>query len=520
MSYIILFLAIAAVIFLFLVINKKNKIIGENSLKYKEIELKLQETIENNTQLTDELNKIQSENKRLTNFLSEEKINNSVLSEKVQNYKNLTDKLEEENQKFKSDVKLLNERILDLEKKLSNALEKADNLQKFIEKLENENNNLKLENKKNSQKILEMEKELSEIRTTQQQEKKNAEEKIALLQKAREELSEAFENLSNKILDQRLEKLEKANVNSIKNVINPLQTQIGDFKQKLEFLGNQQIKEQGKLLNELANLKNLNQKLSEEAANLSKALKGDKKMQGNWGEMRLKKIFEDSGLQEGIEYELQKSMQDDKGRKLIPDAIVHLPNNRDIIIDSKVSLVSYEKYFTTEDENIRERALKEFIFSIKNHIKELGAKEYDKLPQINSLDYVLMFIPIEAAYLTAIQKSRDIFDYAIKNSIMLVSPSTLLLALKTVNNLWQIEHQNRNIKEIVKRGEILYDKFVNFVKKLQEIGSHLDKAKNSYDNTYKLLASGKGNLISQAEKLKKLGISSNKSLPATLDFED
>ncbi len=502
--------------------------------KNSQLEVKQKEIINQNLKLTEE-NKVFSEKisilqKELSESLtelSETKKNNIQIKEF---YEKTIKNLETEKQNLLQENKEISQRILKTEKDLSEAQTEISEIKKSgiqikeyynktIENLETEKQIIAKENRELSEKIIRLEKELSELQTSIFEEKKNTKEKLELLQKARDELSEAFENLSNKILDQRLDKLEKTNFAGLKTVLEPLKIQIKDFKDRLENIGSQQIKEQGKLLNELQNLKDLNKRLSEEASNLTKALKGDKKLQGNWGEMRLKRIFENSGLQEGIEYELQKSISDNEGKRFIPDAVVHLPNQRDIIIDSKVSLVSYEKYFTTDNEIAKEKFLKEFLSAIKNHIKQLSEKSYEKLTGINSLDYVLMFIPIEAAYLTAIQKSMDIFDYAVKNGIMLVSPSTLLLALKTVNNLWKIEHQNRNIKEIVKRGEKMYNKFVSFIDELKVVGKHLDMAKRSYDNSYKLLTTGKGNLVSQAEKLISLGINPNKTLK-NIDYSE
>ena len=472
------------------------------------------------------------ENKTLLQKIKENEVEISkletTLTEKKQNYAELMqrfDKLSAEyNEIVEKDIKLGN-LITELKKSEENLRTNNANLKEIIEKLELQREKIVEQNGELVEKNKKLAVIKSKLETTITEEKRLTDEKLSLLNNAKEKFSEAFENLSNKILETRTKKLEEENANGLKNILAPLNIQLKEFKEKVEKIHNTDTMERGKLFNELENLKNLNKALSEEATNLTKALKGEKKIQGNWGEIRLKRIFEESGLQEGIEYDLQYSITDETGKRYIPDAIVHLPDNRDVIVDSKVSLVSYEKYYSTDDDNMRVKYLKEFLGAIKNHIKELSEKSYENLPEINTLDYVLMFIPIEAAYIITVENERDIFNIAMNKNIMITSPSTLLITLRTIHNIWQIEQQNRNAKEIAARGARLYEKFVTFVDVLGQLGKHLDNAEKSYENSMKLLQNGRGNLISQSQKLIKLGVNPKKKLDETyiadeLDFDN
>jgi DNA recombination protein RmuC len=257
----------------------------------------------------------------------------------------------------------------------------------------------------------------------------------------------------------------------------------------------------------------LNQKIGEDAANLTKALKGDTRTQGTWGEIILERILEESGLRKGIEYNSQGGFRDTDGKLLKPDVIVHLPEKKDIIIDSKVSLVAYEKYVRTEDVDERNQAVKQHLLSINAHLKSLESKRYDELPGVKSLDFVLMFIPIESAFMLAIDKDSEIFRKAFDQNIMIVSPSTLLVTLRTIQNIWRYEYQNKNALEIAEKAGNLYDKFVSFVADLERIGDHIDYTRKAYDGAHNKLVSGKGNLISRTQMLIELGVKSRKQMP-------
>jgi DNA recombination protein RmuC len=260
----------------------------------------------------------------------------------------------------------------------------------------------------------------------------------------------------------------------------------------------------------------LNQRITEEASALTNALKGDNKKQGNWGEVILERILKESGLREGHEFETQVSAQSEQGRRLQPDVVVHLPNDKDVIIDSKVSLAAYEQYFNCDDDASRKQYLSAHVASIKGHIKGLGAKEYQSLKGLRTLDYVLLFIPIEPAFLLAIEEEPDLVSLALNHNIMLVSPTNLLVALRTINNIWQYEYQNQNAQLIAEQAGKLYDKFVGFVSDIEKIGKALDTAHGSYDAAMNKLSSGRGNLVRQVEKFREMGVQPNKRLDSTL----
>ncbi|NQY95022.1 MAG: DNA recombination protein RmuC, partial [Campylobacteraceae bacterium] len=266
------------------------------------------------------------------------------------------------------------------------------------------------------------------------------------------------------------------------------------------------------LLGEIKYLKELNNQISQDAINLTQALKGENKIQGDWGEMILSRILEDSGLSEGREYTTQSSFTLDTGKRARPDVIIHLPQNKNIIVDSKVSLLSYLKYNEAKDQDDREKALKELVGSLKSHIKDLGSKEYENIKELHTLDFVLMFIPIESAFMLAATKETTLFKTAFDNNIMLVSASTLLITLRTIENIWQYEYQNKNAQLIAKKAADMYDKFASFVDDLQDIGKHIDRTQKSYDLAFNKLSLGKGNIINRVEEFKKLGVNPKKTL--------
>ncbi len=358
--------------------------------------------------------------------------------------------------------------------------------------------------------------DIARLETLNIQEQKQAEEKIRMLVEAREQLKTEFQNLANRIFEEKSRVFTDQNRNNLDGILKPLQQQIDGFKKKVEDVYDKETRDRVSLFEEIKNLKSLNLQISTEAVNLTNALKGDSKTQGDWGEVILERVLEESGLQKGREYEIQKAFYDEKGKRFQPDVIVRLPEEKDIIIDSKVSLKAYEKYFSAETNPERTIALKEHIGSIGNHIKELGTKKYEDLEGVRSLDFVLMFIPIEAAFMAAVREDRNLFSEAFEKNIMIVCPSTLLVTLRTIQNIWRNEDQTQNSKEIAKRAGDLSDKFVGFIESLEEVGRQLDKAKDTYNTAHKRLTSGSGNLIKRTEDLKKLGVAAKKKLPETL----
>jgi DNA recombination protein RmuC len=358
-----------------------------------------------------------------------------------------------------------------------------------------------------------MKAQIAELATLLDEERRQNDEKIALLNEARDRLKIEFQHLAQKIFQEKSETFAEQNKNNIDHLINPLREQIGEFKKRVEDVYDKESRDRAALQSEIHHLKELNQRISKEALNLTRALKGDSKARGNWGEVILERVLETSGLQKGREYEVQVSLRDGQGRRYQPDAIVRLPQGKDVVVDAKLSLKAYEAYYTAEDAEAKDRHLKSHIDAMRTHIKALTAKHYDELEGVRSLDFVLMFVPIEAAFLTAAEKDRDLFSEAFEKNIMIVSPSTLLVTLRTIENIWRNEYQNRYALEIAQKAGGLYDKFVGFVEALEEVGQQLDRARGAYQMAHDRLVNGRGNLIRRTQVLKTLGVKAGKELP-------
>ena len=338
---------------------------------------------------------------------------------------------------------------------------------------------------------------------------KNLEEKLT-------DQGTEFKNIVDEILKEKSKEFTDQNKTNLQQILEPLKEKIKDFEKKVEDSNKESIDRFAGLRQQLGMLKDLNQQMSLDAQNLTKALKGDSKTQGDWGEIQLERILERSGLRKGEEYSAQESFTTNDGRKR-PDVIINLPEDKKIIIDSKVSLTHYERFVSAENEEEQNLNLKSFIESVKKHIKDLSSKEYQNLFESGSPDFVLMFIPIERAFGLAVQFGENIYVDAFDKNIVIVSPTTLLATLRTIASIWKQEHQNRNVKEIAKQSGRLYDKFVGFVQDLTDIGNRLDQAKSSFDNAKKKLSEGTGNLIIRANKIKELGANTTKTLPSSLD---
>lgn len=347
-------------------------------------------------------------------------------------------------------------------------------------------------------------------------EQKSLQDKIALLESAEERLKLQFENLANRIFDERSENFKQQNVSQMDGVLGPLKQQLEGFRRQIHESYTHEQSERSALKHQLDHLRELNLKMSQDAINLTKALKGDNKQQGNWGEVILERVLQESGLREGHEYHIQQDLKDDNGKRFKPDVIVHLPEQKDVVIDAKMSLVSYERYFNSEDKDIREQAIKEHALSIRQHIKGLSQKDYHKLHGLKSLDYVLMFIPIEPAFLLAIEYDPSLVNFALEHNIMLVSPTNLLVALRTINNIWRYEYQNQNAQNIAKQASRIYDKLCGYLEDMEKLGRALDSADKSYQNAMSKLSSGKGNLIRQAHVMQQLGVDTSKQLDKQL----
>ncbi|WP_019615267.1 DNA recombination protein RmuC [Psychromonas ossibalaenae] len=329
-------------------------------------------------------------------------------------------------------------------------------------------------------------------------------------------LSDQFELLSQRIFNDKSAQFKQINQDSINQLLAPLKVQLDGFKKQVTDCYVNESKERYNLQNEISKLARLNELMQQETSNLTNALKGDNKQQGNWGEVILQRILESSGLREGHEYQTQVSFKNDSGQRLQPDVIVHLPQNKNIIIDSKVSLTAYERFFNADDLQEQKEALHAHVLSVRQHIKGLGKKDYQKLIGTNSLDYVLLFVAVEPAFISAIEHDPELVKLALDNNILLASPTNLMIALRTIENLWRFEQQEQNGRLIAAQAGKLYDKLRLFSENMLDVGSQLNKAQNSYDHALKQLSQGRGNIIQQAESLKAMGVTVNKPLPEQL----
>lgn len=347
---------------------------------------------------------------------------------------------------------------------------------------------------------------------------KNQEEKLGEQKKElveiQKKLTTEFENVANKILEKNSEKFTAANQKNIGEVLNPLKEKIQLFEKKVDDTYKQGLKDQTDLKAELKKLYDLNNKISEEANNLTKALKGDVKKQGNWGEVVLERILERSGLNEGEQgYQKQFSDTTEDGKRIQPDIVINLPDSKHIIVDSKVSMIAYERAVNSETEEERSKFIKEHLLSLRTHIKGLSEKHYQTASKLNSPDFVLLFIPIEASFSVAIQEDQELFSFAWDQKVVIVSPSTLLATLRTISSIWQQENQTRNAIEIAKQGGALYDKFVGFISDMETIGKNLSTTQKTYESAVNKLHTGSGNLVRRVENIKKLGAKATKELP-------
>jgi DNA recombination protein RmuC len=358
--------------------------------------------------------------------------------------------------------------------------------------------------------------ELSGLKVQLDAERSQSVEKLQLLSEARETLSNQFKTLASEILEEKSKRFTEQNQTNLGQLLEPLKTRLQEFQGKVEEVYVQEGKDRTQLAEQVRQLMELNQSLSQDAKNLTHALKGSSKAQGNWGELILERVLEASGLRRGEEYVVQESHSREDGRRAQPDVIIHLPEDRHLVVDAKVSLTAYEDYANTEDEAARQVAARRHLDSVRAHIKGLSDKNYQSLYQLQSLDFVLMFVPIEPAFMLAVTHDRELFMDAWQKNVLLVSPSTLLFVVRTVAHLWRQENQSRNAQDIARRGAELYDKLVGFVEDMDSLGNRLKQAQRDYDSAYAKFSSGRGNVIRQAEMLKQLGVKPTKTLPTAL----
>nr|WP_321277669.1 DNA recombination protein RmuC [uncultured Vibrio sp.] len=361
-----------------------------------------------------------------------------------------------------------------------------------------------------------LETQLREQQARHEQVNQSNAEKLQILEQAEVRLKQQFEHLANQLFEEKTAKVDVQNRQSLEGLLSPLREQLDGFKKQVNDSFSHEAKERHTLVHELKNLQRLNEQMTREAVNLTQALKGDNKQQGNWGEVVLARVLAESGLREGHEYQTQVNLQNEAGKRYQPDVIVHLPQNKQVVVDSKMALVAFERYFNAETDAERDQALNAHLVALRAHIKGLSMKDYHKLKGIQSLDYVLMFIPVEPAFQVAIQADPSLVKDAMEQNIILVSPTTLLVALRTIDNLWRNERQNENAKLIAQRATKLYDKLRLFVDDMQGLGGALDKANQTYQGAMNKLATGRGNVIRQAESFKQLGVEVKRPISSDL----
>ncbi len=359
----------------------------------------------------------------------------------------------------------------------------------------------------------------SKLQTLLEQERKQHTEKLSFLEETKHQLKNEFQNLAHNILEDKSKRFTEQNKNNLEGMLNPLREQIKDFEKKVHDVYEKESRDRLSLTQEIMQLKMLNQQMSVDAVKLTSALKGENKTQGIWGEMILERVLEKSGLVKDREYTVQVHLQNDEGKHYQPDVLIHLPENKEIIIDAKVSLNAYERYCSSENEQDKKIAIDAHLLSLKNHIKLLSEKDYHKLLDIKTLDFVLMFVPIEPALTIAMQHDIELFNDALSRNIVMVTPTTLLATLRTIENIWRFEYQNRHAQQIAAKAGDMYDKLVAFVEDLDDLGKKLQSCILTYDKSYNKLRTGKGNIIKRAEDLKVLGIKNSKHLTVEAEEE-
>jgi DNA recombination protein RmuC len=376
--------------------------------------------------------------------------------------------------------------------------------------------NLETELKTLQQLFIEAKTSNAELLTRLHEQDKHSSEKLKLVQDAELQLKNQFEVLAGKIFDDRSKQFTEHNKTSLDHIVMPLREQLGEFKRRIETVYDNENKDRISLREEIVSLRRDTAKMNQEALNLTRALKGDKKTQGNWGEMILEKVLEKSGLRKGIEYETQSAFRDEDHKLFKPDVIIRLPEDKDVVIDSKVSLLAYERYCSTEDDQERVMALKQHTEAVREHIKGLSHKDYSRLAGLRTLDFVLLFMPIEAAFVAAFQADERLFTDAFEHKIIVVTPTTLLATLRTIENIWRYERQNENARAIADKAGVVYDKIRGFVDDLDKLGKQLSTVNSTYDGVMNKLTLGQGNLIRQAQSFVDLGVKVKKTFPKSI----
>jgi DNA recombination protein RmuC len=409
---------------------------------------------------------------------------------------------EKENTSAEKEKSTLEFEITTLNESVKNAERKIEDLQSELKFIQKEKENL----------ISDKTRLETEFKNTEEKLKENKNE----VEKLQKKFTNDFEVLANKILEEKSNKFTQQNKENLKIILNPLQEKIKVFEDKVDKTHKESIDYHAALRQQILGLKELNQQMSKDTLNLTKALKGDSKMQGNWGELVLERVLEKSGLEKDREYFVQQSFINEEGKRVLPDVVIHLPDNKKMIVDSKVSLVAYERFINEDEETVKAQFLKEHINSLKRHIEQLSEKKYEDIYQIESPDFVLLFIPIEPAFAVALNADNHLYNKAFEKNIVIVTPSTLLATLRTIDSMWNNEKQQRNALEIARQAGALYDKFQGLLTDLISIGKRIDDSKKEYSGAMNKLFEGRGNLITSVEKLKKMGAKAKKSLPQNI----
>ena len=403
-----------------------------------------------------------------------------------------------------------------LQQDLMNARAASESLQTMQRSKEEEIIRIRKLSEEQQERIISLNAENARLDSEQKAVTQRLLEQKEEIENLREKFNKEFRLIANELLDEKSKKFTETNKENIDGILKPLREKLLEFEQKVDVTHKDSIQFNAALRQQITGLMELNQQMSKEANNLTRALKGDTKAQGNWGEVILESLLEKSGLTKDREYRVQVSLTNDEGRRLQPDVVVDLPDNKAVVVDAKVSLVAYERFITSEEEAEKTQRLKEHITSLRGHIRGLSDKNYQQLYQLNSLDFVLLFIPVEPAFSLALQYDNQLFNDALDRNIVIVSPSTLLATLRTISSIWKQEYQNKNVMEIAKLGGDMYDKFEGFAKDLIDVGKRIEDSKKSYEGAMNKLVDGRGNLVRQAERLKQLGAKASKSLPENL----
>lgn len=400
----------------------------------------------------------------------------------------LLSQIEQFKQQFQSEKNQFEKTILQITTEKESIQKEKEALAIHLAKKENDFDNLLERNKEQKQEVNELQ----------------------------EKFTKEFENLANKILEEKTNKFTEQNKENMKIILNPLQEKIQLFEKKVEDTHKESIDYHAALRQQILGLREMNDKMSKETVNLTKALKGDSKMQGNWGELVLERVLEKSGLEKGREYEVQQSFSTEEGGRVMPDVIINLPDGKKMVVDSKVSLTAYERFVNEDNDDLKAAILKEHVTSVKRHVDQLSDKNYQDIYQMESPDFVLLFIPIEPAFALALNEDSTLYNKAFEKNIVIVTPSTLLATLRTIDSMWTNQKQQENAIEIARQAGALYDKFEGFVSDLIKIGKKMDEAKGEYGNAMNKLVDGKGNLVTSVEKLKKMGAKAKKALPENI----